>query len=222
MKLIVSIFFLAVTINSCKKSSDDGYYIINAVVLDLDSKIPISGVKVYSKNIVNIFSINDSAITDSRGRVSFRRKKKDEPVFLSFYKLGYLEPYNTSILTINRLAEDRTDSIFLARPTYLNVNLHKIGTYQNNDSILLGFKKFLPNWILGSPLNTLTLTEIYNERRLANAADTTLNLETIYFSAPYQRAYFYWDIIRNGNVISSNSDSTELIQFDTKNYSLNY
>ena len=56
----------------------------------------------------------------------------------------------------------------------------------------------------------------------AEAPDRSFNLYTWYNTPFYDKLYFQWDIIRNGSVISTKSDSTTLIQFGTKNFTLNY
>ena len=56
----------------------------------------------------------------------------------------------------------------------------------------------------------------------AESPDRSFNLYTWYNTPFYDKLYFQWDIIRNGSVISTKSDSTSLIQFGTKNFTLNY
>lgn len=219
MKRVIIFWFLVIIIASCKKSSDDGYYTINGVVLDWDSKAPIAGAKVYSgRAFIVLRTLIDSAISDVNGRVTFQYKTEDGFVYLSASKIGYLEPIY--ILLYPRNVVSRTDTVYLARTSTLSVNLHKAATYLTSDSLHLklisyyGFNSISPLFPGASAY--------YELKRAANAADTTITVPTIYYPSPLQKAYLYWDIIRNGNILSSNSDSTELVQFNTKSYTLNY
>lgn len=208
MKQILAILLITATIISCKKSTDD-YYTITCLVLDWDSKVPISGAKVYVLNIHVSIGLEDSAVTDPNGRVSFRYKKEGAYKTLFTDKGGYVIPY-ALIHSGNRSYDDRTDTLYLARPSYVNVTIHKAGIYLPNDSVDIKVKEGL----LGYYKTFI--------RDKADSPDKTLNLSAFYSPPYYTKLYFQWDMIRNATVLSSSSDSTDLIQFGTKNFNLNY
>ena len=218
MKLLFAILFFTAILTSCKKSSDDDYYTITGVVLDWDSKAPIAGAKVYAGVSFFTPALNDSAITDANGKVSFKYKWEDGGKALFLVKAGYINP--SSIITMIRSNSDRTDTLYLARASYLNVNIHRVNSYPNSDTVVIWLSGYRVFNIFGQ--NNLSLTQLYQLKRVANAADTIINVESVYFAPPYQKAYLNWDIVRNGSILSTQSDSTDLIQFGTKNYSLNY
>lgn len=222
MKHIIALLFITATLASCKKSSsDDGYYTITGLVLDWDSKAPIAGAKVYAGTSFFTPATIDSAITDANGRVSFRYLKSEAGRGLYTDIPGYVYPFYSIIFAMSGNNVNRTDSLFRARASYLNLNLHQSGIYNATDSMhvrILGYRKaiFLFG---GDPMTKIDL--LFFDRR-AMAADSLLNFASVYFNPPYQKNYINWDVFRNGSVLSSGSDSTDLIQFGTKNYTLNY
>lgn len=221
MKQILTILFITATLASCKKSStDDSHYTITGLVLDWDSKAPIAGAKVYAVTSFPPFAM-DSAVTDANGRVSFRYLKTESVRRLYTDIPGYVSPFYSFIFGVPVNNVNRTDSIFLARASYLNLNLHHAGSYNITDSFhlrILGYRKAI--FLFGG--DQMTKVDLLFLDRRAIAADTLLNLASVYFNPPYQKAYINWNVSRNGSVLSSGSDSTDLIQFGTKNYNLNY
>ncbi len=220
MKQILAIFFISATLASCKKSTtDDSHYTITGLVLDWDSKVPIAGAKVYAVTAFPPFSI-DSAVTDANGKVSFTFLKTESSRRLYTEIPGYVSPFYSIVFAVSANKANRTDSIFLARASYLNTNLHQSGIYNATDSMhlrILGYRKAL------SPFGDyMTKVDVFGIDRLAMAADSLLNIASVDFNLPYQKAYINWNTTRNGSVISSGSDSTDLIQFGTKSFNLNY
>ena len=221
MKHLFLLFFvIAIFLLSCKKSStptDDNSYTIHGIVADWDAKTIIGGAKVYVKLVGGI--IVDSAIADANGRVSFTYKKEGGNKFLTASKPNYLVPplfyfsqpgYNT-----------RTDSVFLARPSFVNATVHKAGVYLPLDTIDIQVQ------------GDYTEFGHHNNYRLmlrdkADAPDKIFNLQAVYgqsqgsFFIGSLKLYFKWDIIRNGNIISTKTDSAALIRHGTQNFNLNY
>jgi len=217
MKLLITIFFITTILASCKKSTAvDDDYTITGVVLDWDARTPIAGAKTYT--IPRFVAIGtqlllDSGITDALGKVVFTYKKADPRILYKAEKTGYILPFNI-IHAIHSSTEDITDTTYLVRPSYVNVTVHKAGIYLPGDSVDIKAKgHYNPDNLTGY------LTVI---RDKADSPDKILNLPAFYFSPYYTKMYFQWDIIRNGSILSSGSDSTDMIQFATKNYSLNY
>jgi hypothetical protein len=223
MKQILTILFISATVASCKKSStDDGYYTITGLVLDWDSKAPIAGAKVFSESLFTLPIALDSAVSDASGRVIFKFLKSQTGPILYAIKPGYEYPFYSLIIgvRVNNIV-DQTDTIFMARASNLNLTLHQAGSYISTDSMhvwISGYRKAI-YFVGGDPMTKVDLLEL--DRR-AMAPDSLLNFSTVYFNPPYQKTYFRWNIFRNGSVISGGSDSTDLIQFGTKNYNLNY
>lgn len=215
MKQILALFLLTALLPSCKKSSTDdsnGNYTITGIVLDVDSKTALAAAKVYVREN---FMVIDSAISDANGRVSFTFKKEGN--FKSLYptKDNYLLPHSQWGIFISGYV-NRTDTVYLARKSFVNVTVHKTGTYLPLDSIDLK--------VAGDYYSAAAHSAIYRSvlRDKADAADRALNLYSWYFSPYSTKIYFQWDIIRSGAVISSQSDSTTMIQFGIKNFTLNY
>lgn len=219
MKQLMTILVFATTLISCKKSSnstniDSGYYTITGIVLDIDNRTPIVGAKVYA-GAPPILSPSDSAFSDAAGRVSFRVKKEGQVKTLYAVKDNYVLPHSIFGFYVSAYV-DRTDTVYLARQSYVNLTIHKTGTYLPLDSIALK--------VAGDYYSAAGYSASYRSilRDKADATDKIFNLYSWYQSPNFTKIYFQWDIIRNGAVISTQSDSTTMIQFATKNYTLNY
>ena len=220
MKQLIAVILLTVILFSCKKSStaEDEYYTITGQVLDLDSKLPIVGAKAY---LTGRLPPSDSAITDASGRVSFTFKIGDLSRYFYVVKDGYLRPqaYWVSVGNVSR-----TDTFFLARPSFVNVSVHKTGTYQVLDTVEIK--------VAGDNIPSIGETQGYRtlHRDKANSPDKLYNLQAAY-NVTYshwnqflgnEKLYFRSEIIRNGSVFSTKTDSTNIIQFGTQNFTLNY
>lgn len=219
MKQILAFFLLITTLSSCKKSSsttnsDSGYYTINGIVLDVDSRTPVAGAKVYAGAPPILFP-SDSAFSDAAGRVSFQVKKEGPVKTLYATKGNYLLPHSIFSIYISAYV-DRTDTVYLARASYVNLTVHRTGTYLPLDSIALK--------VAGDYYSAAGYSGSYRNllRDKADAPDKVFNLYSWYQSPNFTKVYFQWDIIRNGAVISTQSDSTTMTQYATKNYTLNY
>lgn len=219
MKKLIIVFVLACILFGCKKSSEeDKYYTVTGQVLDLDSKLPIVGAKAY---LTGIPPASDSALTDASGRVSFRFRIGDRGLFY-VVKNGYLRPINYYVSVNNSVS--RTDTFFLARPSFVNVTAHKIGTYQALDTVEIQ--------VAGDNIPSVGETNGYRilHRDKANSPDKLYNLQAAYnvnYSfwnqfLGHEKLYFKKNIIRSGSIVSSNTDSTNIIQFGTQNFTLNY
>jgi hypothetical protein len=110
---------------------------------------------------------------------------------------------------------ERVDTIYIARPSFVNFTIHKTGTYLPGDSIALRVVDYTSPTNFSFDFRNLTKDK-------AIAPDRTFNLYTWYHTPFYDKLYFQWDIIRNGSVLSTKLDSTDLIQFGTQNFTLNY
>ena len=58
--------------------------------------------------------------------------------------------------------------------------------------------------------------------RQANTVDTTFTFHLVHHKPPFEKIKFDWQIIRSGTILTQGQDSTSLIQFGTKAYSINY
>jgi hypothetical protein len=212
MKQILTLFVLTAFLFGCKKSStEDEYYTLNGIVLDYDSRLPIAGAKVYAGPLCIGGCASDSAVSDAAGRVSFRvMNTAGITILLSASKDNYVKPPIYFFVPIN--IGERTDTTYLVKPSFVNLTTHKAGTYNPSDSLAIR--------VMGD----INATSVYRDftREKADATDKTFNLSAWYQSPYNLKLYFQWDIIRGGTVISSKSDSTSLIQYGTKNFTLNY
>lgn len=223
MKLLFAIFIIIAVLAGCKKSNGaDGYYTITGLLLDWDSKAPIGGAKVYAETQYPALPARDSAVTDGNGKASFKYLKRDAGRGLYTIIPGYVYPFYSIFFGV-RVGNNvnRTDSLFLARASYLNLNLHQSGVYNTTDSLHLTISGFRKDIFLFGGNGMTKVAFLFLDRR-AMAADSLLNLASVYFNPPYQKAYIKWDVYRNGSVLTGGSDSTDLVQFGTKNYVLNY
>jgi hypothetical protein len=221
MKQLITLLTLSCILFSCKKSSgEEEYYTLSGIVLDFDSYAPIAGAKVYVKQYGYMQPVVDSAISDGNGRVSFNLKKEGAFKFLSPLKAGYLNPINWIGYYANY--NDRTDDLYLARPSFINVTTHKAGTYLPSDTIdVQVMNDNVP------PIGQYnTFRPIFRDK--ADVADRTFNLQAAYGHARGDlfygavKLYFRSEIIRGGSVLSTKTDSTNIIQFGTQNFTLNY
>jgi len=223
MKKLLPLLALTIIIASCKKS-DDEYYTISGLVLDMDAKTPITSAKVYAGN--SFYLPSDSAVTDVNGRVSFRFRKDGTLVQMRPAKDNYVRPF---LFILQQPAnKNRTDTVYLGRPSFVNLTMHKTGAYLPQDSIELNVRNHYADGIFRDIYS-------YHSRDKADTPDKSFNLNSFYALPaaatnpprivnvpPVTKLYFQWQIIRNGNIIDTKTDSTELIQFGTKNYQLNY
>jgi hypothetical protein len=219
-KLITVLFFTAILI-SCKKSSteDENYYTLTATVVDFDLNTAIAGAKVYVIEYISAVPV-DSALSDANGKVSFSFKKEGPYKFLTPLKNNYINPMNIIPAQLNY--DNRSYFLYLARPSFVNATIHKSGTYLPLDSVAVQVLGDYAAPIVQNPSYRL----LFKDK--AEAPDKIFNLQSAYGKVMGSiffgslKLYFKTDIIRNGSVFSSQTDSTSLIQFGTKNYTLNY
>ncbi|OSZ80077.1 hypothetical protein CAP36_02095 [Chitinophagaceae bacterium IBVUCB2] len=217
MKRIIIALPLFLFLISCDKNEDDSYT-INGVVLDWDLKTPIPGAKIYAATFSNGINAFDSTLSDGGGKYNFVFPDKTfRPA--SATKTGYQNPFHLFQSTLPSSVE-KNDTLYLTKSSYLNVTIHRTNSYPVTDSIEVFFGKYCPASQSESGLINSSFYHI--KRRIANAVDTLVNVTAAYHPVPGNKVYFYWNIIRNGNIISTHSDSTDLIQYGTKNYTVNY
>lgn len=221
MKILLTLFLLTWILSGCSKSSfeEDEYYTVTGQVLDLDTNMPIPGAKAYLPGMPPA----DSATTDAFGRVSFTYRFGFPFLFFYVVKDGYLRPGS---YWVSGGHVDRTDTFFLAKRSMVNVTASRTGTYQSTDTVELHV--FGDNTISGGESSTYRLFHRDN----ANTPDKTYNLFAVYYNGSNtsywnhfikkEKLYFRADILRNGSVISTKTDSTGIIRYGTRNFTLNY
>lgn len=214
MKYIYIVALFSVFGTSCKKSSTpaNDSYTITVLVKDKDNQAAIAGAKVYFGRYP---ILSDSAITDANGSASFSFKK-ETGVKLTFVKKdGYVIPH-FSFFPVPLTYEDRTDILYLGKASYVNLTLHKNNAWLPADTILFQVKyDYNTPDVFSSELRGVVTGK-------ADTANRVLNLYSYYNNPGYTKMYFKWDIKRSGSIISSSTDSTDLIQYGTKNFTINY
>lgn len=211
-QICVAILLISIFVGCKKSTAEDEYFNLGVLVLDYDARTPIANATVYPKSIWG--GITDSAFSDANGRVSFR-VKKDNTIYIPMgIKNNYVIP------AVGRYARsgnyDRTDTVFLVKPSYINVTIHKTGIFLAQDSIAIRVKNdYFSPIFYSNDYRNLTQAK-------ADAPDKVFNLTSWYHPVAMPKIYFQWDIIRSGSVISTQTDSTSMIQFGTKNFTLNY
>jgi hypothetical protein len=218
-KLLIALIITSILFGCKKSSTEEEYYTVTGQVLDLDSKLPIVGATAYLSGIP---PASDSALTDALGRVTFRYRVGERSRIFYVVKNGYLRPINYYAGVSTSVS--RTDTFFLARPSFVNVTAHRIGSYLVSDTIEIQ--------VAGDNVPSIGETNGYRilHRDKANAPDKLYNLQAVYnvnYSfwnqfLGHEKLYFIKNIIRSGSVISTNTDSTNIIQFSTQNFTLNY
>lgn len=220
MKKLITLLFLSCILFSCNKPSDeDEYYTVSGKVLDFDSNVPIAGAKVYVKEAVLLGTVVDSTVSDANGMFLFTLRNDGSHVVIYPQKAGYLNPINwTGWYSSNY---NTFEKIYLARPSFVSVTTHKAGTYLPSDTIDV---QVLFDYFNGGQVGNYR--SLYRDK--ADVPDKIFNLQAVYGHAMgdlfygTRKLYFRSDIIRNGLVFSTKDDSTNIIQFGTQNFTLNY
>lgn len=213
MKQICAALLFFVVVVGCKKStSKEEHFNLRVLVLDYDAGTPIANAKVYPN--LDRGGATDSAFSDVNGRASFLIRKDGTLTIPAAIKDNFVVPAVGLYARIGY--EDRTDTVYLVRPSYINLTIHRTGTYLPPDSVAIRVKN--------DYFTSLWYSNQYRElvREKADAPDKLINLISWYHPVAMPKLYFQWDIIRNGAVISTQTDSTNMIQYGTKNYTLNY
>lgn len=220
MKIILFATFISSVFFSCKKNDSSASlvsYTITGVVLDADTYTPISNAKVYCSFLPLSSSLTfDSSFSDLQGKVSFKYEDDYMPRGLTGKKNGYL-PAIVSNYTIKFAAGyDRTDTVFMVKNSVANLIIHMANTYTSTDQLVVKAKGNIDG--IGS--GNLSFAECYTGN--ANQIqDRNLTLNAQYFPSN-PKIYLQWYINRNGLQINSGSDSVNLVQYGTVNYTLNY
>lgn len=110
---------------------------------------------------------------------------------------------------------NRTDTVCLVRKSFINLTIHKSASYLTLDSIELRVAVDYCSAACYSAANRTIL------RDKSDASDKIIILYSWYQSPSFTKLYFQWDIIRNGAVLSTQADSTAMVQFGTKNFTVN-
>lgn len=211
---------------SCKKSSVvTGNYTITVLALDWDSKIPLPGTKVYlTIPVIQIGSswiILDSSITDASGKAVFTTSYGGpyggykEAYAIS--KPGYIQTPLTGSFGFKK-QEDRTDTIYLARPSFVNLTIHNYFANLPGDSVEIKVKGCSGN----SGEYYGGLATVF--KGLANSPDRVINLQAFYSSPNHTKLEYQYYIWRNLTLINFGGfgDYIQLTQFGTANYTINY
>ena len=218
MKQIISVLILSAILFGCKKSSEeDEYYTIKGLVLDFDSKLPIANAKVIQYEFCCGQKKVDSLVSDVNGMVSFNCKNQGDYKMIAATKDNYVHPLK--YVNYQVLAHiSRTDTVYLARPSFLQLTIHKANIYQSADSIKIYVSGDYYAATSGHTSNFRTL--VIDK---ANSPDKVFNLYTFYELPDYNKLNFHYQITRNGILISDQYlSSTNLIQFGTQNFIINY
>jgi len=209
---------------SCNKSDEnDSLSLATGIVLDYDSRVPIAGAKVYlwkhNGPRGDMFYNKDSAISELNGRVSFTFSSTDSNLYLIPTKIGYLPP--TILSGYPSATKDVVNEMFLARESYLQLTIHQQNIYTNTDLLYLTIYSYPagPGPFFSTKPIALQRHEVV---RQANTVDTTFTFHLVHHKPPFEKIKFDWQIIRSGTILTQGQDSTSLIQFGTKAYSINY
>jgi hypothetical protein len=217
MKQLIPLLLISFILFGCKKSSgEDEYYTIKGLVLDYDIKQPVVGAKVYLFEFCcRPKGYIDSAVSDVNGMVSFICKNEGDYKMLISAKDNYLHPLK--YMQYEVLAHiSRTDTIYLARPSFLQLTVHQSNTYQPSDSILLSVEGDYHSPSSGHNMYRILLKD------KVNSTDKVFNLYTFYELPGYDRLTFHYLVTRNGMLLTSQYVQANLTQFGTQNFTLNY
>lgn len=219
--LIISILFSFLL--SCNKSSDkEDFYTISGIVLDYDSRTPIQNANVICPPNDPESLLVDSVLSDVNGNFSFTYPKKDTRPNLYAKKNYYLAPYIYRYLHLIS-NNDRIDTLYLSKVSYVNLLLHNSVIYNGNDSLYLTVFNYRRGYNSITGADVIGLNSIYFLKKLAATGDTILsNIPVVYFATPYNKVHMEYKIIRNGNALFTQTDSTDLIQYSIKNHTINY
>jgi hypothetical protein len=221
MKKLITVLFFTAVFTSCKKTSaeEENYYTLTGTVVDFDTNAAIAGAKVYVIEFWTTVPV-DSALSDANGKVAFRLKKEGPYKFLNVVKSNYVNPMN--IIPANLNYDDRAEFLYLAKSSFVNATIHQNSNYLPLDSIAV---QVTGDYVSPIPQNP-GYRVLFKDK--AVAPDKIFNLQAAYGKVMSSlffgslKLYFTTEIIRNGAVISTQKDSTSLIQFGVKNYTLNY
>lgn len=223
MRKALIISFVFSFLLSCNKSSDkDDFYTISGIVLDYDSRTPIQNANVICPPNHPESLLVDSVLSDVNGHFSFTYTKGDSRRNLYAKKNNYLATYflrDLQLISNN----DRVDTIYLSKVSYVNLLLHNSVIYNGNDSLYLTVFNNRRGYNTITGADVIGLNSIYNVKKLAATGDTILsNIPVVYFATPYNKVHMEYKIIRNGNTLFTQTDSTDLIQYSIKNHTINY
>ena len=214
------IIFLSVI--GCKKSAENTSQSCTATVqaVDMETMTPFSAVKVSINNLTTNPPFNtfyatgiDSGFTDAAGKIYLHYTQLGLVTVLIATKPPYLSKY--PFISTYSCFNNIPDSIYLFKPSNLNLAIHRANSYLATDTIHVQIKGNFWQFYDDSYFRSIYKTN-------ANSADTLFGISSFYKTPGDTKVYFQWDIIRNGSILSTQTDSTDLIQYGTKNYDLNY
>lgn len=220
MKKLLPLLIITIIFLGCKKNGEEENYTLTGIVMDFDANTPIADAKVYVREYGLGGRVVDSALTDANGRATFTYQKQGAFKFLYPAKTNYLNPINWIGYFANY--EDRTETLFLAKPSFINVTAHKANSYLTSDTVNIQ--------VIGDNLPSVGQTSAYRMmlRDKADSPDRIFNLQAVYGkfmgSIFYgsSKLYFKTDLIRSGAIISTREDSVSVIQFGTQHATINY
>lgn len=210
----IYLFFVFVgTIVGCHKPKgvEVVNYTITGVVFDYDSKLPIAGATIYSTPFPILTVPLDSATTDGSGKVIFTHSSDEGVWILSVKKSGFILPeFFYYIPTIQFV--DRIDTLYLGRPSFVDMYIHRTGTYQTTDVIEVTVNH--NTWGGAHTQNVYA--------NFANSPDTLIHVPTFYMFPYGMKLQIERKMTRSGGIVTTYFDSTDKIQYGVRNYFLNY
>lgn len=219
---LLSVLLLTGYILGCSKpnNQEDEYFTARGIVVDWDSRLPVPAVKVKTW-VPTIYPgsplSGDSTLTDNNGVYTLRIKKERLNTSWRLFasKSSNYFYMNNPWFSIGIM--DKFDTLYLARKSYVDVTLHKSTTYLPDDSIRI--------LVSGDYDEDYGFNSVYKiiAYRKANAPDSVINLSTVYNTPYYNtKLFFRKEFYRGGIAVSISEDSTDIIKFAVKNFTLIY
>jgi hypothetical protein len=213
MKRILTLFFLAVTLLSCKK--DDDKIMVTGTVVDPQSGIGISGVNVYlDGKILNSGIYNEdyseiaSATTDGSGNFKIETAWQVVSCYrIRVFRNNYFE--NQLVVPAESISKGQTYTAALTMlpAAWIRVNINNM-VGSADDEIQYKFTS-TPQSCMDCCHNSFLIGSgnyhaVYKCRAVGNKING-----------------FYWTVKRDG-VTSPNADSVYCVAFDTTTLNINY
>ena len=228
MKKIFLVCLIAYLFLSCKKTEsapESEFYTVSALVLDIDSGVPIANAQVdcgqlYSPGSIFSGEYYDSLLSDQGGKANFTFKKLAAYRFTGTRakKTGYIPTGRVRFFIEAYHNKDRSDTLNLVKPSFVNLNIHQLLPYQNSDTFYVkgSGNIYIPN----AQNDVYGFSSIYKGK--ANSFDTSISFMNQY-KINNPKIFVMWEIVRNGtSLIASGSDSINLIQYGQKIFQINY
>lgn len=215
-------YILAITLLiSCTKSErQSSNYRVTALVLDWDSRVPLQGAKVYlAEQFIQFgvpWKIFDSATTDINGKASFTRSEAEYSQVYAINKPGYIQTIPIGP-PITLRSQDRTDTSYLVRPSFVNLTIHNNHSYMSGDSVVIRAKGHSNSQ--GQPIGVFET--IFSG--LAVSPDRVISVWGFYSASTSTMIGFEYEVYRNNSSIYYGGPVYAMMtQFGTVNYTINY